>query len=263
MSLARYLSRAFPLLPGHVLRNALKRRDVRVNGERNGDGVVVNGGDQLSVYIDERFLTAPTKVLYEDHRVLALEKPQGLPVDVDEDGIGEDTLLRRAQAIHPEAMLCHRLDAGTGGVVLMALTGDAYSEITGYFKDHLIGKTYRCLVAGRPESPEGTLVHYLLKDADTARVRETDRNRPGALRAELSYRVVEAYGDTTLVEIDLGTGRTHQIRAQMALIGCPVVGDDKYGDRAVNKRLHAVFTALWCVRLRLPDGRAFESSADF
>ena len=263
MSLARYLSRAFPLLPGHILRNALKRRDVRVNGERTGEGAMVNGGDQLWVYIDERFLTAPARVLHDDGRVLALIKPQGLPVDVDEDGIGEDTLLRRARALHPDAALCHRLDAGTGGVVLLALTGAAHSQITGYFKDHMIEKTYRCLVAGRPKTPEGTLVHYLLKDADTARVYETDRNRPGAMRAELSYRVVETREETALIEIDLGTGRTHQIRAQLALIGCPVVGDDKYGDRAVNKRLRAAFPALWCVRLRLPDGSAFESPEEF
>lgn len=263
MSLARYLSRAFPLLPGHILRNALKRRDVRVNGARAGEGAAVEAGDELMIYIDERFLTAPAHVLYDDGHILALNKPQGLPVDADEDGIGEDTLLRRARALHPEAALCHRLDAGTGGVILLALTGDAYSEITGYFKDHLIEKTYRCLVSGRPKKPEGTLVHYLQKDAAAARVRETGENRPGALRAELGYRVIETRGETTLVEIDLGTGRTHQIRAQMALIGCPVVGDDKYGDRAVNKRLHAAFPALWCVRLRLPDGRYFESPSDF
>jgi 23S rRNA-/tRNA-specific pseudouridylate synthase len=83
------------------------------------------------------------------------------------------------------------------------------------------------------------------------------------MRAALSYRVIERRGETTLVEVEMGTGRTHQIRAQMALIGCPVVGDDKYGDRAANKRLRAPFPALWCVRLQLPDGRTFESEAGF
>jgi 23S rRNA-/tRNA-specific pseudouridylate synthase len=83
------------------------------------------------------------------------------------------------------------------------------------------------------------------------------------MRAELSYRVLEGRGETALVEASLGTGRTHQIRAQMALIGCPVLGDDKYGDRALNKRLGAAWPQLWCVRLRLPDGRAFESEAKF
>jgi 23S rRNA-/tRNA-specific pseudouridylate synthase len=82
-------------------------------------------------------------------------------------------------------------------------------------------------------------------------------------RSALKYRVVEARDETTLIEIDLGTGRTHQIRVQMALIGCPVLGDDKYGDRAANKRLHAATPALWCVRLRLPDGRTFESKVAF
>jgi RluA family pseudouridine synthase len=263
MSLARYLSRSFPACPGHVLRNALRRRDVRVNGARSGEGAVVSGGDQLAVYIDERFLTAPAKVLYDDGRILALDKPQGLPVDVDADGIGEDTLLSRARALYPEARLCHRLDAGTGGVTLLALTDDAYEELTEAFRSHRIEKSCRCLVVGCPEKPEGTLTHYILKDADAARVREANANHPGAVRATLKYRVVETRGGTTLVEIDLGTGRTHQIRVQMALTGCPVLGDDKYGDRAANKRLRAATPALWCTRLRLPDGKTFESKAGF
>ena len=263
MSLARYLSRAFPLCPGHILRNAMKRRDVRVNGARSGEDAVVSGGDQLAVYIDDRFLIAPAKVLYEDGQILALQKPQGLPVDVDADGIGEDTLLSRARALYPSAELCHRLDAGTGGVTLLALTLDAHAFLTDAFKNHLIEKTYRCLVVGYPERSEGELVHYLKKDADTALVRETVPNRHGAMRSALRYRVIERRDETALIEIELGTGRTHQIRAQMALIGCPVLGDDKYGDRAANKRLHAPFPALWCVRLRLPDGRTFESEAGF
>lgn len=263
MSLAHYLSRAFPMCPSHILRNALKRRDVRVNGGRSGEGSIVSGGDRLGVYIDERFLTAPAKVLYEDGQILALEKPRGLPVDADADGIGEDTLLARARALYPAAALCHRLDAGTGGVVLLALTEETCALLTGAFKNRRIEKTYRCLVVGCPEVPEGELIHHLKKDADAALVREVGANGPGAMRAALKYRVVERRGETALVEIDLGTGRTHQIRAQLALIGCPVVGDDKYGDRAANKRLRAPFPALWCVRLRLPDGRAFESEAAF
>lgn len=251
------------MCPGHILRNAFKRRDVRVNGARSGEDALVSGGDQLTVYIDDRFLTAPARVLHEDGRILALEKPQGLPVDVDADGIGEDTLLARARTLYPSAELCHRLDAGTGGVMLLALTEDAREYLIDAFKNHLIEKTYRCLVVGCPEKPEGELVHYLRKDADTALVRETGPNRPGAMRSALKYRVIERYGETALVEIDLGTGRTHQIRTQLALIGCPVVGDDKYGDRAANKRLRAPFPALWCVRLRLPNGRTFESEAGF
>lgn len=263
MPLARYLSRAFPMCPGYILRNALKRRDVRINGARAGADALVSEGDALQVYIDERFLAAPAAVLYDDGSVLALDKPQGLPVDVDADGIGEDTLLLRARALHPEARLCHRLDAGTGGVTLFALTDDAYRYLTDAFKDHLIEKTYRCLVVGRPEAPEGALVHYLVKDAATARVRVARADHPGAVRASLKYRVVEDRGETSLIEIELGTGRTHQIRVQMAAIGCPVVGDDKYGDRAANKRLRAALPALWCVRMRLPDGRTCTSQAAF
>jgi 23S rRNA pseudouridine955/2504/2580 synthase len=180
MSLARYLSRAYPMCPGHILRNAMKRRDVRVNGARSGEDAVVSGGDQLAVYIDDRFLTAPAKVLYEDGEILALEKPQGLPVDADADGIGEDTLLTRARALYPSAELCHRLDAGTGGVTLLALTPGAHAALTDAFKNHMIGKTYAAWWSASRKKPEGELGHYLRKDADTALVREASPNRPGA-----------------------------------------------------------------------------------
>jgi 23S rRNA pseudouridine955/2504/2580 synthase len=263
MSLARYLSRAFPMCPGPVLRGALKRRDVRVNGLRAGGDAQIDAGDRLIVYISDRFLTAPAKVLYEDAEILALEKPQGLPVDADADGIGEDTLLSRARALRPSAKLCHRLDAGTGGVVLLALTDGALARLADDFKNRRVQKTYRCLVAGRPEKPEGVLTAYLLKDAAGARVREAAADTPGALRATMGYRLIEPRRECSLIEIDLGTGRTHQIRAQMALIGHPVVGDDKYGDRSLNRRLKAAHPALWCARLQLADGRAFSSEPDF
>jgi len=250
MPLARYLSRAFPMCPGYILRNALKRRDVRINGARAGADALVSEGDALQVYIDERFLAAPAAVLYDDRSVLALDKPQGLPVDVDADGIGEDTLLLRARALHPEARLCHRLDAGTGGVTLFALTDDAYRYLTDAFRDHRIEKTYRCLVAGRPEKPAGELTAHLLKDAASARVREAGARAPGAMRATLKYRVIESRGETSLVEIDLGTGRTHQIRAQMAAAGHPLLGDDKYGDRGAKAR----GLCLWCREIEVLEG---------
>lgn len=275
MALARYLSRAYPMLPGFALRDALKKRDVRVNGQKWDGQRPVRGGDELAVYLADKYLTGPLEVLFADGRILAVEKPAGLPVDADGDGVGEDTLLARARAAYPGARLCHRLDAGTGGAMLLSLEGAAHEALLAAFKARQIAKTYQCVARGCPEAPRGTLVHYLQKDAAAARVFAAAQPRPGARRAELDYAVLTprlaADPALALFEIELGTGRTHQIRAQLAAIGHPILGDDKYGDRALNKRLRCEAPCLWCVRLEILAGgalapyrgRAFVSPARF
>lgn len=251
------------MCPDHILRGALKRRDVRINGARASSDAPVAPGDRLSVYVDERFLTAPVRVLYRDQRILALEKPQGLPVDADADGIGEDTLLIRARALFPAARLCHRLDAGTGGVVLAALTDEAHARLLGDFKNRRIHKLYQCLIGGHPENRQAELIHHLAKSGAQAKVRTVKPGSPGAMRAALTYRILERRGALSLAEIDLGTGRTHQIRVQMAAAGLPVLGDDKYGDRALNRRYGVYTPALWCTQLTLPDGLTVDSAPAF
>ena len=121
MPIRAYLARAYPMLAGWALRDALKKRDVRVNGRK--DAQCVRGGDVVRVYLPEESLFAqPLSILYEDGDILALEKPSGLPVDVDADGVGEDTVARRLERLRPGARIAHRLDAGTGGVLLAGKT---------------------------------------------------------------------------------------------------------------------------------------------
>ena len=111
LTLERYMRRAWPLLPGHVIRDALKRRDIRVNGVRCAREQTVTGGDSLTVYLDERWFSQPAGILWTDEKLIVAVKPQGLPVDVDQDGVGEDTLLARLRAYNENARLLHRLDA--------------------------------------------------------------------------------------------------------------------------------------------------------
>lgn len=257
MSLPRYLQRAWPLLPGY----AIKKEDVRLNGARWDGKAAVRGGDLLRLYIQDGYLTGPLRKLYADDRILAVEKPAGLPVDVDDLGIGVDTLLARAVKEYPAARLCHRLDTGTGGALLLALTEEAEAELREAFAAQRVGKTYHAMVKACAGNG-GRLMHYLRKDARAARVTVLDSPGPGARQAELYWKPVEHMGERMLVEVKLMTGRTHQIRAQLAHIGCPLLGDDKYGDRAFNKRWHVSSPMLWCVRLEY-GGIAVESKAPF
>lgn len=248
--LARYLPRAWPALPGSVIREALKKKDVRINGARSGPDALVSAGDELRIYIDDRHFAAPLDVLYRDELLLVLDKPAGLPVDADGAGIGADTLIARARAAHETARLCHRLDAGTGGALLCSLTDAAHEALLAAFRAHRIEKHYRALVLGSPR-PEAVLSAYLAKDAEGAKVRILDRPAPGAAAIETRYRVVRQFHDAAELDVELVTGRTHQIRAHLAHIGCPLIGDDKYGDREANRLYGAQWPQLWCRELRI------------
>lgn len=262
MPLSTYLRRAFPRIPASLLKETLKKRDVRVNGVKSDGQTSVRGGDELTLYLPDKYLTAPLRILYEDARMLAVEKPAGVPVDGDTDSVGADTMLTRLHAYCPTASLAHRLDTGTGGVLLAGKSGEGFSYLLDAFKSHRIEKTYLCLVRGTPEPPQADRKAFLLKDAASARVRILSLPAPGALSIKTCYRLLEVRGDMSLVEVTLITGRTHQIRAHMSALGYPLLGDDKYGDRAFNRAHHAAQIALWCARLSL-DGLTFESRPPF
>lgn len=253
MPLERYLKRAWPMIPGHALRAALKKRDVRVNGVRAGAEAVVRGGNRLALYMDDRYLLPDADVLWTDERLIVAVKPQGLPVDVDRDGVGADTLLSRLRRRWPGARLCHRLDAQTGGIVLAAADDAVYAQAFEAFRAHGVRKRYRALALGDFERREGTLNAWLEKDARRALVRVVHRPASAAKPIETRYRVLEAAAEGLWhVELEPVTGRTHQLRAHMADFGHPLLGDDRYGDRAANRRFGGARLCLWHARLDIP-----------
>lgn len=255
MPLERYLKRAWPMLPGRILREALKKRDVRVSGVKCDGRATVRGGDALTLYIDARWLEPEPDILFADDRLIVAVKPQGLPVDVDRDGVGADTLLTRLQRRWPGAELCHRLDAQTGGIVLAAAEGEVLAQALAAFKDHAgLKKEYHALALGRFEKSEGTLDAWLVKDARRGEVRVLHRDAPGAKPIRTRYRVGEPCGpELRHVWLEPVTGRTHQLRAHMADFGHPLLGDDRYGDRAANRRYPGAKLCLWHERLTVTE----------
>lgn len=252
--LSRYLRRAWPLLPGHVLRDLLKKRDVRINGARSGRGDAVRGGDILEIYGDARYFEPGVDVLFDDGHLLAAVKPQGLPALPDQDGVGADTMDARLRRIHPQARLCHRLDAATGGVMLAALDDATEAAFFAAFREHALKKRYRAVLCCEPPRGEVILRAQLVKDARRASVRVLDKPAPGSKEIVTRVRPLGAAGDGLfLAELEPVTGRTHQLRAHMAHIGCPILGDDKYGDREINKkRGFAGRLCLWCAAMEIP-----------
>lgn len=253
----RVLARLLPGMPAYRVREAFRKRDVKCNGRRIAPDSVVSAGDALLVYLDAPGETQ-LEIVGEDEQYLVVNKRQGIPVQGE--GSLEALCARHAGA---PVFACHRLDVMTGGLTLLAKTEAALKDAEEAFAARLVRKVYRAQVRGCPEPKEAALHAYLRKDAGAATVRVTDRPQPGALPIETRYRVVTPGGDISRVEIDLITGRTHQIRAHMASIGHPILGDDKYGDRALNRAHGARRQRLWAVGLTLWDGRAFSVEEPF
>ena len=191
--------------------------------------------------------------VYEDEDLLVVDKNPGTEVETD--------LLSELSAIRSPLFPVHRLDANTMGLVVLAGTEAAEADLLDAFARHETGKVYEAILVGAPKAPTGTLAHYGLKDETRAYMRLVDKDTPGALKMELSYRIVEIRGSLSKAEIRLMTGRTHQIRVQMAALGCPVLGDDKYGDREANRRYRQKRQLLLAKRLTVA-GKTFESTRE-
>lgn len=260
--LNRYLKRAWPMLSGFVLRDILKKRDVRRSGVRLSAEDTVRGGDVLEIYAPDKYLRPAVEVLFDDGRLMAALKPQGLPSLPDADGVGADTMQARLERIHAGVRLCHRLDAGTGGVMLAAVDDAVYEQAFAAFRDHSIDKRYAALLCARPPKDKMELRAWLVKDARRASVRVLNAPAPGAKPIVTQVRMLGAASDFWRVQLSPVTGRTHQLRAHMAHIGCPILGDDKYGDREINRRAGmAQRLCLWCEEIGVPEGSPLKDYA--
>lgn len=253
--LVRYFELALPQVPGWAKRAALKARQVKRGGIRLAPEDLVQGGQVLTIYLPKGALGAapPIPVVYGDDRILLVEKPRGLTV-ADGDGPGPSlTALLRGQTGCQWLMPCHRLDHLTGGLLLLAKDEAAHSLLLEAFAARRLEKLYTCLTLGTPKPQAGILEAYLRKDAQAAQVQVRGHPFPGGQPIRTGYRVLQA-GEVARLEVTLYTGRTHQIRAHLAHVGHPVLGDDKYGDREANRRHRARAQQLWATSLTLHVG---------
>jgi len=229
--------RMLPEVPEYALREAFQKRDVKVNGQRVGLDAQVFPGAEVKIYtrdLEAKQLTV--SVLYEDDQVMLVFKPAG--ISCEPDAKGGKTLPQLLYAQKPELpcepLLCHRLDNPTEGLLILAKTPEAQQLLQDGFRNHQVHKEYTCLVLGTPSPVHAVLEHYLIKDAKHASVRVTPHEDRNAKRIVTEYTVLQK-GECAKVRIRLHTGRTHQIRAHMAYIGHPLLGDDQYGDREANR----------------------------
>ena len=271
--LDRFLAKAVPLLPASLAQKYIRIKRIKLGGKRVERDTRLKEGDVLQLYINDEFFDQPREdnayltvavpklnIVYEDEHILLVDKRPGLAVHPHDGAEYGRTLIdhiqsylyqkrewrpREENAFTPA--LCNRIDRNTGGIVIAAKTAEALRVMNQKIKDRELDKRYLAIVEGTPRPQKGSLKGYLFKDAKQNRVFVTDTPQPGAKTCQTNYITLASRNGLSLVECELITGRTHQIRAQFAHAGHPLLGDGKYGK--LDKRYDRNYQALYSYKL--------------
>ena len=268
--LDRFLAKAVPLLPASLAQKYIRLKRIKCNGARVQRDTRLQAGDVLQLYINDEFFDKPREenafltvaspklnILYEDENILLVDKRPGLAVHPHDGAEYGRTLIdhicaylyqkkewvpRLENAFTPA--LCNRIDRNTGGIVIAAKNAQTLRIMNQKIKDRELDKRYLAIVEGTPKPAKGSLKGYLFKDAKKNRVYISDTPQPGAKTCQTNYVTLQTKRGLSLVECELITGRTHQIRAQFAHAGHPLLGDGKYGklDKSSGRNYQALYS---------------------
>ena len=226
-----YLTQNIPATKGAVL-SALKNKDILVNNTRIKENIDIFCGDKINIFIEENKIKKYFSIIYEDDNIVVVDKEKGIEV-CD----GENNLINYLKKDYKNIFAVHRIDRNTDGLVIFALNEKAKNSLENAIKQNKVDKFYLAEVVGVLKNNKAEMVAYLKKDSKKSLVKVFGSKVDGSSLIKTAYEVVERKAKTTIVKVQLFTGKTHQIRAHFAFIGFPLVGDGKYGDYEFNKKV--------------------------
>ena len=278
--LDKFLTKAVKGLPISLMYKYIRIKKIKVNRARTEQKYVLQEGDVIQLFIKDEFFDSPEKdnsalanikpkltIVYEDENIILCNKRPGVLVHEDDEG-KDNTLIMHIKAYlyqkgeyDPEneqsfaPALCNRIDRNTGGIVIGAKNAEALRVMNEKIKNDEISKFYYCVVHGKMPRKSDTLTGFLIKDSEKNQVKIFDKQIKGSKNIITKYKVISEKNGMSLLEIELVTGRTHQIRAHMSYIGHPLLGDGKYGinkdDRAKGYKYQALYA--YCLRFDFDD----------
>ncbi len=272
--LDKFLSKAVKGLPMSLMYKYIRTKKIKVNRKRCEQKYVLQEGDEIQLFIRDEFFDSPEKddgalsrivpkleIVYEDENIILCNKRPGVLVHED-DSAKDNTLIMHIKAYlyqngeyDPDdeqsfaPALCNRIDRNTGGIVIAAKNAEALRVMNEKIKNDEIRKFYLCAVHGKMSKRADTLTAYLKKNSATNLVTISDKEKEGYKNIITKYRVVSENRDSSLLEVELVTGRTHQIRAHISHIGHPLLGDGKYGINKTDRADGYKYQALYSYRL--------------
>lgn len=271
--LNNFLLSKFNGLTNNTIYKALRKKDIRINNVKVNENVILHTGDEVKIFIIDELLfknsSINLEIIYEDDNIILVNKPINIEVT------GKNSLTSHIQKIYQEKGFnfiepCHRLDRNTSGLILFSKNKESLNELLSMFKENKIEKHYRAITYGIPRKKFEYLVAYLFKDTKKSLVYISNDRKKGYQEIKTSYNLIscDKENNLALLDIELHTGRTHQIRAHLSHIGYPILGDGKYGINKINKNFHLT-TQMLCSysitfhvnssykKLRYLDGKIF------
>lgn len=272
--LDKFLLKEFKTMPKKMAYMYIRKKCVKVNGKKATPEVMLKENDLLTFYIKDEFfdniqeenyefLKAPKnlKIIYEDENIILLDKKPGVIVHQDKSYHFDCLLLRLQHYLYDNGeynpkeencfapALVNRIDRNTGGIVIGAKNAESLRILNQKMKDRELHKFYLCLLINKPKKDNAILSDYLIKNEKTNKVTVLRNEKQGAKKILTKYSVLETNNNLTLCEVELLTGRTHQIRAHMSSIGCPILGDNKYGNKKLNQKYSLSKQCLYSYKL--------------
>lgn len=228
--LSEFLKKKYPFIGYSVIQKLIRKKEIKVNNKRVAEDVLLKMNDVVCVYTANIY-SSKIEIVYQDDNIIIVNKPAGIEVCDSENSLEKLLFLQYKLKV----FAVHRLDMNTKGLIMLAKTQNAKNELEKAFKNHDLNKLYLVQVFGAPKNQE-KLVAYLKKNSDESYVQISNTAKPGYVKILTNYKLIKSENGISTLEVDLLTGKTHQIRAHLAHIGLPVVGDDKYGDKEKNKK---------------------------